>query len=162
MSRPGNSAGDFDGKVVLVTGGSGGIGRTVCRRFAERGARVWAHFNSREEAAVETLEGLAGGPHATVRCDLREAASVKAMVDRVAAEAGSIDVLVNNAGVFERHPPLAVGWEEWCDVWDRTLATNLTGAAHASYCACALSAALSSADTLARSGRTRSSMWEYL
>ena len=130
-----SSCGDFSGKVVLVTGGSGGIGRTICRRFAERGARVWAHFNSREEAAAETLDGLPGGPHRAVRSDLRQAASVKAMVDRVAVEGGSIDILVNNAGVFARHPPLTVGWEEWCDVWDRTLATNLTGAAHASYCA---------------------------
>ncbi len=125
----------FDGKVVLVTGGSGGIGRTICRRFAQRGARVWVHFNSGEDAAGETLAQLAGVGHQTVRADLRDPGSVRAMVDRVAGESGAIDVLVNNAGIFERHPPLATDYDAWCEVWQRTLETNLLGAANASFCA---------------------------
>ncbi len=129
------TASGFDGKTVLVTGGSGGIGRTVCRRFAERGARVWVHFHGRRDAAEETRAQLPGGPHAVVGADLREAEAVRAMVDRVVAGSGSIDVLVNNAGLFERHPPLEVGYDAWCDVWQRTLGTNLVGAANASFCA---------------------------
>ena len=125
----------FEGKVVLVTGGSGGIGRAVCRRFAERGAEVWVHFNSRRQAADDTLALLAGDGHAAVGADLRDPAAVRAMVDRVAAESGTIDVLVNNAGIFERHPPLEVDFEQWREVWQRTLGTNLLGAAHASWCA---------------------------
>ncbi len=125
----------LDGKVVLVTGGSGGIGRTVCRRFAERGARVWVHYHGGEAVAGETLAGLAGGGHRTVRADLRDPAEVKAMVDRVAAESGAIDVLVNNAGIYERHPPLAVDYDAWREAWQRTLGVNLTGAANAAYCA---------------------------
>lgn len=125
----------FDGQVVLVTGGSGGIGRAVCRRFAERGARVWVHYHRGTEAAGETLSQLAGDGHATVRADLRQPAEIQAMVDRVVAESGSLDVLVNNAGIFEPHPPLEVDFEGWCEAWQRTLGTNLLGAAHASYCA---------------------------
>ena len=126
---------DFEGKVVLVTGGSGGIGRTVCRRFAERGARVWVHYHGGAEAAAETLRLLAGDHHATIRADLRQPAEVRAMVDRVVAESGAIDVLVNNAGIYERHPPLEVDFEAWCDAWRRTLGTNLVGAADACHCA---------------------------
>ncbi len=126
---------DFDGKVVLVTGGSGGIGRTICRRFAERGARVWVHYHSGEEAADETLALLAGDGHSKVPADLRDPASVRAMVDGVAEASGAIDVLVNNAGVFEHHSPLAVDYETWCDSWQRILGTNLLGAANASFCA---------------------------
>ncbi len=126
---------NFDGKVVLVTGGSGGIGRAVCRRFAERGARVWVHYHSGREAAGETLAQLAGDGHSTVPADLRDPASVRTMVDGVVEASGSIDILVNNAGVFERHPPLAVDYETWCAAWDQTLGTNLVGAANASYCA---------------------------
>ena len=125
----------FDGKVVLVTGGSGGIGRTVCRRFAEGGARVWVHYHRGAEAADETLAQLAGAGHKKVQADLCDAASVKSMVDRVVEVAGSIDILINNAGIFERHPPLAVDFDAWCEVWQRTLGTNLVGAANASYCA---------------------------
>ncbi len=126
---------NFDRKVVLVTGGSGGIGRTVCRRFAERGARVWVHYNRGREAAGETLALLAGDGHRTVSADLRDPASVRAMVDGVVEASGSIDVLVNNAGIYERHPPLAVDYQAWCDAWQRTIETNLLGAANASFCA---------------------------
>ena len=134
-AMPSTGGGDFTGKVVLVTGGSGGIGGTVCRRFAERGARVWVHFNSNREAAETTLEQLPAGDHRSVGADLCDPAAVRAMVEQVVSESGTIDVLVNNAGIFERHPPLETDFEAWCDVWQRTLGTNLFGAAHASYCA---------------------------
>ncbi|MCP3957482.1 MAG: SDR family oxidoreductase [bacterium] len=120
---------------MLVTGGSGGIGRTVCRRFAEQGARVWVHYNGGEDAAEETLSLLAGAGHRKVRADLRDAPAVRAMVDSVASDSGGIDVLVNNAGIYERHPPLEVDFEDWCEAWRRTLDTNLVGAANAAYCA---------------------------
>ncbi len=125
----------FEDKVVLVTGGSGGIGREVCRRFAERGARVWVHYHRGEEAAGETLAQLEGDGHRTVGADLCDAAAVRSMVERVVETSGAIDVLVNNAGVYQRHPPLAVDYDAWCEVWQRTLGTNLVGAANASYCA---------------------------
>ena len=126
---------DCSGRTVLVTGGSGGIGRAVCRRFADRGARVWVHYHRGTGAAEETLNQLTGDGHASIRADLCQPDEVKAMVDRVGAESGGIDVLVNNAGIFEPHPPLEVDFETWCDAWQRTLGTNLLGAAHASYCA---------------------------
>ncbi len=126
---------DFGGKVVLVTGGSGGIGGMVCRRFAEGGARVWVHYHHGEEAAAETLSRLAGDGHRTVRADLCDAAAVERMVEQVVEVSGSIDVLVNNAGIYEKHPPLAVDYQAWCDAWQRTLGTNLVGAANAAFCA---------------------------
>ncbi|MCP4660849.1 MAG: SDR family oxidoreductase [bacterium] len=126
---------DFDDKVVLVTGASGGIGRAVCRKFAAGGARVFAHYLSNPEAADQTLAELAGGPHRTVRADLRDAAAVKAMIDEVVADAGRLDVLVNNAGRFEHHPLAEVSYEEWQESWDRILSINLVGAANAAYCA---------------------------
>ncbi len=125
----------FSAKVVLVTGGSGGIGSTICRRFAERGATVWVHFNSRREAAEETVAQLPGKAHQAVGADLRDPVAVRAMVERVVAESGTIDVLVNNAGISQRHPPLTTDFAAWCDVWERTVGTNLVGTAHASYCA---------------------------
>ncbi len=125
----------FDDRVVLVTGGSGGIGRTVCRRFSEGGARVWVHYHQGAAAADETLAQLAGDGHETVRADLCDADSVAGMVERVVETCGRIDVLVNNAGIYERHPPLAVDYQAWCDAWTRTLGVNLVGAANAAYCA---------------------------
>ena len=123
------------GSVVLVTGGSGGIGRTICERFARCGARVWVHYNGREAAAEETLAEMPGDGHRSLRADLQDPVAVRAMVDRVVEASGRLDVLVNNAGIFERHPPMSTDFEAWCEAWDRTLAINLSGAAHAAYCA---------------------------
>jgi len=126
---------DFDDKVVVVTGASGGIGRAVCRRFAAGGARVFVHYCGSPAAADQTLSELAGGPHRKLRAELRDAAAVRAMIDEVVADAGRLDVLVNNAGVFELHPLTEVSYDEWQDYWNRILAINLVGAANAAYCA---------------------------
>ncbi len=122
-------------QVALVTGASGGIGRAICRRFAARGARVWAHYNQGAEAAAEAVAELPGGPHRTVAADLRDPEAIAAMVRRVVSEAGWLHVLVNNAGIFERHPPAQVDYATWQDCWQRILGVNLLGAANASFCA---------------------------
>ena len=120
---------------VLVTGASRGIGRSVAAAFARCGDRVAVHCGSSPDEAAETVAGLAGDGHLVVQADLGEPAAVRAAVERAADGLGGLDVLVNNAGVFLAHPPLATSWEDWQDAWSRTLSVNLLGAAHASYCA---------------------------
>jgi len=130
MSEP-----KFQGQTVLVTGGSGGIGRAVCRRFAAAGARVAVHYHSRRKAADETLAELEGEGHIAVRADLRRPKEIERLVSRTLEVLGRLDVLVNNAGVFEEHPPLEVDFETWQDHWRRTLDTNLVAVANACYLA---------------------------
>ena len=120
-------------RAVLVTGGSRGIGRSIARAFAERGDRVAVHFGSSRDRAQEVVAGLPGTGHALVQADMADAAAVGAMVDAAAAALGGLDVLVNNAGVFVASPPLESSFEHWQDVWERTLAVNLLGAAHATF-----------------------------
>ena len=120
-------------RAVLVTGGSRGIGRSIARAFAERGDRVAVHFGSSRDRAQEVVAGLPGSGHALVQADMADAAAVGAMVDDAAAALGGLDVLVNNAGVFVASPPLESSFEHWQDVWERTLAVNLLGAAHATF-----------------------------
>ena len=81
---------DMTGRVVLVTGGTKGIGRSIARRFVDAGARVVTCARS------EPQEPLAGTVH--LSCDVREPDSVTAMMDRLLEEHGRIDVAVNNAG----------------------------------------------------------------
>ena len=122
-----------DPRGVLVTGGSRGIGRAVARAFAEQGDRVAVHWGSSRERAEQVLAELPGEGHVTVQADLADAGAVGRMVDEAAAGLGGLQVLVNNAGVFEAHPPLSVSYAEWQQAWSRTLAVNLVGAANATF-----------------------------
>lgn len=126
---------DFNDKVVLITGSSRGIGRAIARLFAERSARVAVHYNRNRAAAEATLAELPAGSHLLVQADLTDPAAVATMVEAVVAEAGRVDVLVNNAGIYEDHPLAEVSYEEWQASWRRVIDANLIGAANACYCA---------------------------
>ena len=122
-----------EGRAVLVTGGSRGIGRAIAQAFAEQGDRVAVHWGSSRDLAERVLADLPGDGHVLVQADMADAGAVGDMVDRAAAELGGLDVLVNNAGVFRAHPPLTTSYDEWQAAWAQTLAVNLVGAANATF-----------------------------
>jgi 3-oxoacyl-[acyl-carrier protein] reductase len=120
---------------VLVTGASRGIGAAVARAFAQSGDRVAVHYNARREQAQEVLSALPGDGHLVVQADLAAPDQVRRMVDEAAQALGAIDVLVNNAGIFEPHPILETSFEQWQEAWSRTLGVNLVGPANVTWCA---------------------------
>ena len=124
---------DLEGQDVLITGASRGIGRAAAERMAAEGARVAVHYATNREAADEVVEGLPGEGHFPVAADLGDPDSVCDLVDTVFDRYGRLDVLVNNAGIFEPHPPAEATFDEWKAAWDRTLAVNLLGPAHLSF-----------------------------
>ena len=126
---------DFTNKVVLVTGGSRGIGRAIAQQFAEHGAKVIVHYNSNLAAAEETISSLAGEGHLVVQADMKDAEGVKGMVETAVSHYGRLDILVNNAGIFLDHPLAETSYEAWQARWQATLDTNLIGPANAMYCA---------------------------
>lgn len=83
--------------VVLVTGGSRGIGASCVQKFAERGDRVWFLYHSAPKAVVQALEKETGA--VGIQADVADAGSVVAAFDRLLQAEGRLDVLVNNAGV---------------------------------------------------------------
>jgi len=94
----------LDGKVAVVTGGGSGIGRAIAQAFAEEGARI-AVNDVRREAAEETVAALPPGrPHRAIAADVADSRQVRAMFAEVERAFGSIDVLVNNAGIGETSP----------------------------------------------------------
>jgi len=126
---------DFTNKIVLVTGGSRGIGRAIAQQFAENGANVVVHYNSNLAAAEETVSTLTGDNHLIVQADMKEAEAVDEMVKTAVSHYGRLDILINNAGIFEDHPLAEVSYDEWQMRWKATIDTNLIGPANAMYCA---------------------------
>ena len=122
-------------RAVLVTGASRGIGRAVAQAFAEQGDRVAVHHRGSPGLARQVLAGLPAGGHTVVQADLADADAVRRMVDQAQADLGGLDVLVNNAGIYVRHPITEVSYQQWQDAWRETLAVNLTAAANVTWCA---------------------------
>jgi 3-oxoacyl-[acyl-carrier protein] reductase len=120
---------------VLVTGGSRGIGAAIARAFADAGDRVAVHYGSRRDAAVAVADALPGDGHVVVGADLADPDAVLRMVTEAAEALGRIDVLVNNAGVFEPHPITDTSYADWQAAWALTLGVNLVGAANVTWCA---------------------------
>ncbi len=118
---------DFKGKTALVTGASRGIGRAIAVAFAGGGAKVALNYASNEAAAKEALEECvkAGAETARLfRFDVADPASCAQAVEAVVKELGSLDVLVNNAGIALDQLVMRVKDEDW----QRQLQVNLTGA----------------------------------
>ncbi len=109
----------------MVTGGSGGIGRALCRAFAHAGFWVGVHYGRHKEAAEETLRELSaeGGEGAIYQADIRSGLEIQAMIDAVQERQVRLDVLLCNAGVASSHLVLRCPEDEWLRVID----TNLTG-----------------------------------
>ena len=116
------------GKVALVTGASGGIGRAIARRIARAGAVVAVHYRQNRAAAEETVREISGsgGEAGAYQADVGCFDEVDAMVKLVAAERGRVDLLVNNAGVLEAGFVMMMPAETFRSV----IETNLCGAFH--------------------------------
>jgi len=125
---------NFDGKKLLITGASRGIGRATAAAFAEAGAQVAIHFNQQQDAAQETLASLAGSGHMVAPANLADPAAIEKMVAKVIGHLGQIDILVNNAGIYNDHPLDSVNYQEWQHAWQQIIGVNLIGAANVAYC----------------------------
>jgi NAD(P)-dependent dehydrogenase (short-subunit alcohol dehydrogenase family) len=89
---------DLTGRIVVITGGAGGIGRAVGERLAARGA-ILVVVDLDGDRAEDVAAGLPGSGHLAVQCDLTMRAEVRALFDRVGERFGRLDVLVNNVGM---------------------------------------------------------------
>ncbi len=121
----------FEGKVALVTGAATGIGRGGALYFAKEGAKVVVVTSSNVKGAEETVAMIRedGGEAAFIQCDVRDEASVEAMVAGCVKTYGRLDYAFNNAGVGPDGVRLPVIDITDCsaEIWNKTIDTNLTG-----------------------------------
>lgn len=116
----------LEGKVALVTGGSRGIGAAIAKRLASDGAGVVVNYNGNKDAALQVIQEChadSAGIAVAIQCDVRDLGACRSMVDSIVADLGSIDILVNCAGVTRPGLLVRMSEEDWSDV----LATNLRG-----------------------------------
>ncbi|MDM9627490.1 SDR family oxidoreductase [Rhizobium sp. S152] len=115
-------SGNIEGKVVVITGASSGLGEAAARHLAREGAKLV--LGARR---LDRLQGLANelglGDGAAVQTDVTDAAQVKRLVDAAVAAHGRVDVVINNAGLMP-HSPLERGKIE---DWDRMIDVNIKG-----------------------------------
>lgn len=110
----------FDGKTALVTGGARGIGRAICLRLAEEGARVAVNFERNAGAAEETLRMMRdrGATGIAVPGDVSKPTDVADMVARTRAGLGPVDFLVNNAGIADTMLHDKITFERWKRIFE--------------------------------------------
>ncbi|MGK4116414.1 SDR family oxidoreductase [Lysinibacillus capsici] len=117
---------DLEGKVIVITGASTGLGKAMALRFGEEKAKVIVNFRSDENEANAVVEGVkkAGGDGIAVKGDVTIEEDVINLVQTAVNKFGTLDVMINNAGIEN---PVASHEMPLSD-WNRVINTNLTGA----------------------------------
>jgi 3-oxoacyl-[acyl-carrier protein] reductase len=119
-----SNAGELDGKVVLLTGASGGIGSVTARALGARGAAVVAHYGGNRDGAEAAVADLPADRRLLLHADLREAGSARALFAEALAWRGGIDVVVVNAATL-LETPFEGSDEQWDENWEATLRVNV-------------------------------------
>jgi 3-oxoacyl-[acyl-carrier protein] reductase len=116
---------EFQGRAAIVTGGSRGIGRAIVEELARRGAAVAFSYSRNQEMADQVVAAVeaAGGRARAFQADVTDAKAAEEMVKAVKAEFGSVDYLVNNAGITRDKLIMMMSAEDW----DAVIDTNLKG-----------------------------------
>ena len=116
---------EFQGRTAIVTGGSRGIGRAIAKELAARGASVAFSFTKNRELADELAQEIqdAGGRSLAFQGDVADAKSAEEMVRQVKSDLGSVDYLVNNAGITRDKLIMMMSEADW----DAVIDTNLKG-----------------------------------
>ena len=114
----------LQGKLAIVTGGGRGIGAAVAKALAQRGCRVLITYRSNVDAAADTMMALPGDGHDARQCDVTDADAVAQLFEDLGE---SVDIVINNAAIYEESHFLDASYEDWRRIWRDTLDANLIG-----------------------------------
>lgn len=115
----------LEGKVAIVTGSSLGIGKAIALALAREGASVAVNYRSHPEEGQDAVEEIekAGGRAIAVQADVSRPEDVRSLIGKTVEQFGRLDIMVNNAGIEEKHPFVDTPFE----VWEKVISVNLTG-----------------------------------
>ncbi len=105
----------FDNKIVLITGGTRGIGKATAIAFAGRGAKLAITYKSNQAAADETIKQLPGKGHIAIKADVKNPEKVRKLINQVVKHFDRLDIVVNNAGIHYHHPIDKISYQDWQD-----------------------------------------------
>ena len=131
---------DHVGLVAVVTGAATGIGRAVALDLATRMSVVCLDLDAAGNAETAALAAAAGGDALAIACDIADAAAVKAAFATITQRYGRVDLLVNNAAVWEDTSLTAGSYDEQCTAFARSIGSCAVGAFHCAAAAVALMA----------------------
>lgn len=116
---------DLEGKVVVVTGASSGLGRAIAKRFGQEKAKVVINYYKNAEKSDELISEIkeAGGEAVKIQGDVSKEDDVKKIIQFAIDTYGTLDVMVNNAGIQNEVPSEELSLEDW----NKVISTNLTG-----------------------------------
>ncbi len=117
---------ELEGKVSLVTGGSGDIGSAIAKRLGQSGSTIVITYVGAEDLANQTVDEIKaeGGNASALRLDQRDPNEIEAIISQVSQDQGRLDILVNNAA-WNIGIPFPNLEELTAEIWDRVLETNL-------------------------------------
>jgi len=126
---------DLTNKTVLITGASRGIGRETALQMAEAGALLGLNYNQSADATRSLVAEIGDERCLAIRADVADPVETEAMIDAMVRRFGRIDVLVNNAAIFDLNRFEGDDYDAWQRGWQRTFQVNVFGAANAAYLA---------------------------
>jgi len=124
----------FKDKIVLISGGTRGIGNATALEFANAGAHVAMIFKSNSTSAEEALNKLPGHNHSIFKTDISDPISIEKTVAKIIEKYSRIDILVNNAAYHTKHPIDTTDYITWQKVFKDTIDVNVMGTANLTYC----------------------------
>ena len=116
---------NFKNQIILLTGATSGIGVSIVKFLADTGATIALHYNENEKLA-NSLKDLIKNNSQVFKADLSDKFQTEILFNTVIKKYGKIDVLINNAGIYEESLIETEDSMKWLSEWDRTIMTNLT------------------------------------